>query len=104
MYYNKNNVRLIKLYFCSYQFKTIVLICLKLIKKLISWIIFFWWRLIKKEEEIWIKWIIQFENKYPCLHFEFWSGGKSSSPSFELSFGGDELWVISDARSPSMLG
>ena len=33
-----------------------------------------------------------------------WSGDKSSSPSFELSFSGDELWVISDARSPSMLG
>ena len=28
---------------------------------------------------------------YPCLHFEFWSGGKSSSPPYELSFGGDEL-------------
>ena len=27
------------------------------------------------------------------------SGDKSSSPPFELSFGGDELWVISDARS-----
>ena len=41
---------------------------------------------------------------YPCLHFEFRSGGKSSSPPYELSFGGDELWTISDARSPSMLG
>ena len=40
---------------------------------------------------------------YPCLHFEFWSWGKSSSPPYELSFGGDELW-ISDARSLSMLG
>ena len=33
---------------------------------------------------------------YPCLHFEFWSGGKSSSPPYELSFGEDELWTISD--------
>ena len=32
------------------------------------------------------------------------SGDKSSSPPFELSFGGDELWVISDSRSPSVLG
>ena len=31
------------------------------------------------------------------------SGYKSSTPPFELSFGGDELWVISDARSLSML-
>ena len=29
----------------------------------------------------------------------FRSGDKSSSPPFELSFGGDKLWVISDARS-----
>ena len=40
---------------------------------------------------------------YPCLHFEFRSGGKSLSPPFELSFGGDEFWAISDARSPSIL-
>ena len=46
-------------------------------------------------QRIW-DWESKHNDYYPCLHFEFRSGGKSSSPPYELSFGGDELWTISD--------